>query len=161
MRVALPITLRRLGLTLLCVAVAACVNTTAPDPGTDPATETFAASLGVDLSQMVKVSRVLYTQDIAIGTGTSLGLGDIVTVSYAYWLKDGTLIGAFDESNPFQFGIGNSNIIDGLSAGVIGMKAGGTRLIVMGSSLAFGVKGAGTVPPNSTLVYQVSVISVP
>lgn len=154
------LTLRRAATAALCIAFAGCLDATAPDPGSDPATETFAVDLGVDLSQMTKVSRVLYTQDIEVGTGTAINLGNLIAVTYVEWLKDATLIASFDEVTPFIFTVGNRNVIDGLNAGVIGMKLGGTRIIVMGSQLAFGKNGLGTVPPQSTLVFRVHLINI-
>src|SRR5437016_14129696 len=79
----------RLATALIPAILLACSDATAPYFGTDPATETFAAGLGVDLTQMIKKSDALYVQDIVVGTGTEALVGSQLSVIYTGWLVNG------------------------------------------------------------------------
>src|SRR5262245_17945865 len=85
---------RRASLALaLVVSAAACGSDSpaAPSEPSDPATETFAASLGVNISQMTRKSADLYIQDLVVGTGAEVAtFGRIVRVTYTGWLANGT-----------------------------------------------------------------------
>jgi FKBP-type peptidyl-prolyl cis-trans isomerase FkpA len=143
---------------LLALLVAGC------DSGSgDPAKVTYASALGVDLSSMTKSADGLYTKDVVSGTGAEAQAGKTVTVHYTGWLPDGT---QFDSSrpsgHPFQFSLGTGSVIQGWDEGVPGMKVGGQRRLVIPSALGYGENGyPGVIPPNSVLVFDVELISVP
>ena len=105
----------------------------------------------------------LQVTDTTVGTGTVAQVGDYVTVNYTGTLDDGTV---FDSSlkpgrTPFGFLLGAGQVIKGLDEGVVGMKIGGTRELVIPPSLGYGSQGAGTViPPNATLHFTVTLLSV-
>jgi FKBP-type peptidyl-prolyl cis-trans isomerase len=144
---------------ILSFAIGAC-STTAPSTPSNPATETFAASLGVNLAQMTKVSNDLYTQDLVVGTGAVAAAGKTVGVTYAGWFVNGTQFDPAVGTNalpPFVLGFGN--VIAGWDIGLVGMKVGGKRLLVIGSALGYGAAGSGPIPPNTTLVFQVQLTS--
>lgn len=153
-------------LALLALSAAGCLKGTEVDPGTpsDPATETFAASLGVNISQMTKVSNNLYIQDVVNGAGAQAVSGKTLSVTYTGWLKDGT---KFD-SNSYTFPLGVQAVIPGWDQGLVGMHAGGKRLLVIGSELAYGSAGRSpppgvsgpAIPPNATLVFVVQLVAV-
>jgi len=161
MRHTLPFA-RRAAAALLLLEVG-CLNGTEPGTPSNPATETFAASLGVDISQMTKVSDDLYYQDIVVGTGTTVTVGKTVNITYTGWLANGT---QFD-ANTFSFPIGVGFVITGWDVGIPGMRAGGKRRLVIGSNLGYGSSGhpagPGGIPPaipgNATLVFDVQVNS--
>jgi FKBP-type peptidyl-prolyl cis-trans isomerase len=144
---------------VLLLAAAGCLKGTEPTnsgPGSDPATETYAASLGVNISQMTKVSDNLYIQDVAPGNGTQAAVGKSVNVKYTGWLVNGT---QFD-SNSIAFPLGVGAVIPGWDLGLVGMRVGGTRRLVIGSALAYGSGGnPPVIPGNATLVFVVQLLS--
>ncbi|HEY7779163.1 MAG TPA: FKBP-type peptidyl-prolyl cis-trans isomerase [Ktedonobacterales bacterium] len=103
--------------------------------------------------------------DSKVGTGAAVKAGDTVTVNYTGWLTNGT---KFDSSlnpgrTPFQVvNVGQAQVIPGWNEGLIGMKVGGTRRLVIPGALGYGAAGSPpTIPPNATLVFDVSVVSIP
>lgn len=105
-------------------------------------------------------------EEINRGSGTTADVEDVVTVHFIGWLNDNNAKGkeflnSHVRGKPVTFKIGTERILRGLSDGVIGMKAGGKRLIMIPSDLGYGVKGAeNTVPPNSDLIFEVELLSV-
>lgn len=91
-----------------------------------------------------------------------------MTVNYTGWLYDGSaanLRGAQIDTSvgkaPFQFKLGAGVVIAGWDQGVAGMKVGGSRTLVIPSSLAYGANGvAGVIPPNAALVFTVDLLAV-
>ena len=146
----------------LVLSAAACGgdSTTAPSEPSDPATETFAASLGVNLSQMTRKSADLYIQDLVVGPGVEVTSGRIVRVTYTGWLKNGTKFDSNVGGDTFAFKIGDHGVISGWEQGIVGMHVGGKRRLVIGSNLAYGPGGRGTIPPNATLVFDVELVSI-
>ena len=98
---------------------------------------------------------------------TAVG-GNTLTVNYTGWLYSGTATdyrGAqFDTSvgkTPFRFRLGAGQVIAGWDQGLVGMKVGGTRTLIIPSSLGYGVAGSGsTIPPNSALVFMIDLLAV-
>jgi FKBP-type peptidyl-prolyl cis-trans isomerase FkpA len=135
----------------------ACLNTEPAGPPSNPATETYAPSLGVDISQMTKVSDALYIQDRVVGTGALIAAGDSIQVTYAGWFVNGVQFDPATGTASFPLRIGVQHVIDGWDIGVPGMRVGGKRLLVIGSDLAYGPTGYLTIGPNTTLVFTVEV----
>lgn len=159
MRHTLPFA-RRAAAVLLLLAVG-CLKGTEPATPSNPATETFAASLGVDLSKMTKVSEDLYYQDIVVGTGTTAAVGQTINVFYTGWLANGTQFNSNVGKTLLSRPIGVGALIPGWDVGVPGMKAGGKRRLVIGSNLGYGPGGSPPViPGNATLVFDVQLVSV-
>ena len=105
--------------------------------------------------------------DTKVGDGDEAKKGYIVTVQYTGWLytKDGQRGAKFDSSldrgKPFTFTLGQKQVIDGWDEGIVGMKVGGKRTLIIPSQLAYGTKGAaGIIPPNATLIFDVELVSV-
>lgn len=145
----------RLPALALILALAACGGSEKAGTG-DPATETFAPSLGIDLSQMTRTATGLYVQDVTPGTGAEAATGSKVTVEYTGWLVDGT---KFD-SGSFPFTIGQHQVVAGFEEGVTGMKVGGVRKLVIPPALGYGAQGTGPIPGNAVIVFQVTLKSV-
>ena len=151
------LSMRRLSLLLGALSLTACLNTTGPsnDPS-DPATETFASLLHVDISTMQKTQDGVYYRDVTAGTGPQLAAPQIVIATYNAYLKTGVL-----------WDSGISKTVDltqqviGLQEGMIGMRVGGERLIVVPSALGFGDLIVGGIPPNSTLVFDIKLEELP
>ncbi len=150
--------LHTLALALSVLSAAACGTggTTAPQ---DPSTVTFAPSLGVNLSAMTEASDGLYTQDLVVGTGTTAASGMTVTVDYTGWLTDGTQFGTTAGSTPLQFTLGAGAVIPGWDQGIVGMKVGGTRLLVIPSYLAYGETSTSSIPAGSILVFKITLLN--
>ena len=102
--------------------------------------------------------------DLREGTGATATQGRTVTVSYTGWLYDPTKPeskGAqFDTSANFVFQLGAGRVIPGWDQGVVGMKAGGQRRLVIPPNLGYGSQMVGSIPPNSTLVFDVMLLNV-
>lgn len=106
---------------------------------------------------------VLVTTDRVVGQGTAAKAGDRVTVHYVGTLQNGT---EFDSSRrrgtPFEFTLGNGSVIKGWDQGVVGMRVGGRRTLVIPPALAYGQRGAPPkIPPSSTLTFDIELLSIP
>lgn len=101
-------------------------------------------------------------QDVTPGAGRAAKNGDELSVHYTGTLPDGTV---FDTSRkrgePFKFTIGKGNVIKGWEEGLLGMKVGGRRKLTIPPALAYGDRGVpGTIPPKSTLEFDVELMSI-
>jgi FKBP-type peptidyl-prolyl cis-trans isomerase FkpA len=132
----------------------------------DPTTLEYAPELGVDFANMVATPEGLYCADLVVGDGDVATPRSSVRVHYTGTLADGTVFDSSRERNPFLFVVGADAVIRGWDIGVMGMREGGRRLLVIPSELGYGAEGAteddGTVviPPNSVLVFDVEVVQV-
>lgn len=126
----------------------------------DITSTTFAPALGVDLSNMMQTASGLYFEDETVGTGATAQALKPVTVHYTGWLPNGTKFdSSVDRGQPFAFTPGVGMVISGWDEGVVGMKVGGTRKLVIPPSLGYGSRGIGPIPPNSVLVFTVQLLS--
>ncbi len=96
------------------------------------------------------------------GTGATVVAGDTVAVHYTGWLTSGTKFdSSLDRGQPFSFQVGTGSVIAGWDQGVVGMKVGEKRRLVIPSELGYGAAGAGaSIPPNSTLVFDVQLLGI-
>ncbi len=104
----------------------------------------------------------LYQRDIVEGTGDAAKSGDNLSVQYVGVNYDtGEQFDAsWDGGEPFPFELGAQNVIGGWDQGVVGMKEGGRRLLVIPPDLAYGKEGQGTIPPNATLMFVIDLKSI-
>jgi len=101
--------------------------------------------------------------DIVVGDGDSPRRGEMPLVHYVGWLEDGTKIDSSrDRGTPMHFTLGAEQVIPGWNEGILTMKVGGKRQLVIPPELAFGEEGAGNglIPPNATLIYEVELIAI-
>jgi FKBP-type peptidyl-prolyl cis-trans isomerase FkpA len=100
-------------------------------------------------------------EDIVVGTGPSPQPGQEVTVHYTGTLEDGTKFdSSLDRGQPLKIQIGVGRVIKGWDEGVMTMKVGGKRKLVIPPQLGYGARGGGPIPPNSTLVFEVELLDV-
>jgi FKBP-type peptidyl-prolyl cis-trans isomerase FkpA len=105
----------------------------------------------------------LSTIDSVVGTGTQAVNGKNVTVTYTGWLYSDTAAehkGAQFDSGSFSFLLGAGQVVAGFDQGVLNMKVGGKRTILIPSNLGYGATGKGSIPPNSGLVFDVQLTAV-
>ncbi len=99
--------------------------------------------------------------DEKIGEGDSPKPGQIVTVHYTGTLTDGKKFeSSRDRNEPYSFPIGTGQVIKGWDEGIMSMKPGGKRKLTVPPQLGYGDKGSGLIPANSTLIFDIELISV-
>ena len=102
--------------------------------------------------------------DVVVGAGAEVKNGDTVNVLYTGSLDDGTVFDASSKhgNQPFSFVVGANQVIKGWDIGLVGMKVGGKRDLVIPSELGYGATGAGggVIPPNATLHFTVELLSI-
>ncbi len=103
----------------------------------------------------------LVSTDVTIGTGAAVTSGMTVNINYTVWLYNASASdfkGSKVDAGSFQFTAGApTGVIQGVSVGVIGVKVGGERVLLIPASQAYGSGGSGSVPPNSGLVFDMTV----
>lgn len=100
-------------------------------------------------------------EDIKIGTGPEVISGDYVTIHYTGTLENGKKFdSSYDRGEPFETRIGVGEVIQGWDMGVVGMKAGGKRKLTIPPQLGYGDNAVGSIPPNSTLIFEVELLEV-
>ncbi len=112
----------------------------------------LAASPVVSAAQLI-------SQDELAGSGAEAKLGDVLTVNYTGRLQDGTVFDTSVGKRPIQFVLGSGQVIPGWDQGLLGMKVGGKRLLIIPPDLAFGAAGRGPIPPNATLIFEVELLA--
>jgi len=141
--------LRQLSVVVLVGLIAACSG----KPSTAP-------TGGVTSMQSVEIKP---------GTGEAITAGKIAVVQYTGWLYEAAAKEnkgkQFDSSRtlgqPFRFPVGTGQVIKGWDQGVIGMKVGESRRLIIPADLAYGDSGAGgVIPPGATLVFDIDLVAV-
>ena len=100
--------------------------------------------------------------DVVVGTGDEAHAGQNVAVHYTGWLTSGAKFDSSrDRGQPFTFRLGGGNVIQGWDQGVVGMRVGGQRRLIIPPSMGYGASGAGgVIPPNATLIFDVELLQV-
>jgi len=120
------------------------------------------AACGGDSGTGPSDSGTVVTEDLVVGTGATAAVGNTVTVHYTGMFTNGTVFDTSVGKTPIQFQLGTSQVITGFWQGIVGMKVGGKRRITIPPSLAYGSAGQPpTIPGNSTLVFDVDLVSIP
>ncbi|NDP49349.1 MAG: FKBP-type peptidyl-prolyl cis-trans isomerase [Sulfuriferula multivorans] len=104
----------------------------------------------------------LIIEELTAGDGATAAAGQSVSVHYTGWLTDGTKFdSSVDRNDPFEFNLGQGQVIAGWDQGVAGMQIGGKRKLTIPPELGYGSRGAGgVIPPNATLVFEVELLGV-
>ncbi len=118
-----------------------------------------------DIEEEPKVSeeenQELEIEILKEGTGEEAKNNDKVTVHYVGTLENGTKFdSSLDRGDPFVFTLGAGQVIKGWDQGVLGMKVGEKRKLIIPSELGYGARSAGLIPPNSTLIFEVELLEV-
>ncbi len=145
--------------TLLAVALSVACGDNSPTAVPIEQTS-FAPALDVNLSQSTKAPSGLYFRDLTPGTGAVLANGQSVGMRYVGSFANGA---EFDSNAPpkpiFSFTLGSGQVIKGWDLGLLGMKVGGRRQLIIPPSLGYGRDDYGPIPGNSVLVFVVDAVS--
>lgn len=107
--------------------------------------------------QLKQQQEKLQSTDIKVGKGAAAKSGDEVTVNYVGTLTNGKKFdSSYDHKKPFTFIIGEGEVIKGWDQGLVGMKVGGERKLVIPPSLGYGSQSNSDIPANSTLVFDIT-----
>jgi FKBP-type peptidyl-prolyl cis-trans isomerase FkpA len=128
----------------------------------------MVAMVGCSDSPTSPVNNAAYSQtDLLQGTGTDAQAGKVLTVHYTGWFFNESAANQkgpqFDSSRgraPFSFTLGLGSVIAGWDRGVVGMRVGGVRRLIVPPSLAYGSIRSGPVPPNATLFFEIELLDV-
>jgi hypothetical protein len=143
----------------LALAVA-CANPAAGPSGgsTDPLTATYDSSLHIDISTYQVTTNGVFTKDSTVGGGNVVNTGKTVTLRYVGRLTDGTI---FDQdtatgSTALTFTVGAGTVIPGFDEGLLGMRAGGKRVLIIPPKLGYGNVPRAGIPANSILIFSIT-----
>ena len=134
------------------------------------------ASLGVSMSAVCPPALAqgspqvtasgLILADTKVGNGAEAKPGNMCVMHYTGWLYNNGVKGekfdsSLDRGEPFAFRLGEGQVIKGWDEGVVGMKVGGKRTLIIPPNLGYGARGAGgAIPPNATLMFDVELLNV-
>ncbi|HEU4944895.1 MAG TPA: FKBP-type peptidyl-prolyl cis-trans isomerase [Solirubrobacterales bacterium] len=104
----------------------------------------------------------LVFRDVKEGSGPAAKAGDQLGVQYVgIGYKTGEEFdSSWDESEPFTFTLGQGEVIDGWDRGLVGMKVGGRRELVIPAKLAYGSEGTSSIAPDEALVFAVELLAI-
>jgi peptidylprolyl isomerase len=100
--------------------------------------------------------------EVQPGNGATAKSGDHVFVNYRGRLQatGAQFDSSYDRGQPIDFVLGAGNVIPGWDEGLVGLKVGGKRQLIIPPALGYGAAGAGPIPPNSTLVFDVELMDI-
>ncbi|HEV7806881.1 MAG TPA: FKBP-type peptidyl-prolyl cis-trans isomerase [Solirubrobacteraceae bacterium] len=150
------------------LAAQAATTTTATTPTTTtdapPGATIQKLVISTDLKKKPEIGKPsgepptkLYQRDIVTGKGKAAKTGDSVSVQYVgvSYSTGEQFDASWDRGDPFPFQLGQKMVITGWDEGVVGMKVGGRRMLVIPPDLAYGAQGQGSIGPNETLVFVI------
>jgi hypothetical protein len=108
----------------------------------------------------VRTASGLRYVDLVEGTGPNPQPGQMVSVNYLGTLENGTKFdSSYDRGKPMEYRLGVQSMIKGWDEGVKTMKVGGKRRLIVPPQLGYGAQGSRGIPPNSTLIFEVELLS--
>jgi FKBP-type peptidyl-prolyl cis-trans isomerase len=103
----------------------------------------------------------LMVKDFRVGFGKKAVAGKTLVVHYVGRLANGTQFDTSCDKTPFEFDLGQTTVIQGWDQGIVGMKVGGIRRLIIPAKLGYGSNQVGgMIPPNSTLVFDIQLMTV-
>jgi FKBP-type peptidyl-prolyl cis-trans isomerase len=166
-------TVRTLALALCAVAIVGCSSRDKPAEtatASEPAATEAAAAAPADAPASTGTETMpLQKTDLAPGNGAEIKSGQTALVHYTGWLYDAAapenkgkkFDSSVDRNEPFEFPVGAGMVIKGWDEGVVGMKVGGKRRLVIPPEMGYGSRGAGgVIPPGATLVFDVELVEI-
>lgn len=154
---------RKTSLLLTAAAVAAFLAAALLAQDTKPTAEPGAEKKE---TKMTKTPSGLQYEDVKVGTGESPKKGQITVVHYTGWLWENGAKGkkfdsSVDRGQPIAFPVGTGRVIKGWDEGLMTMKVGGKRILLIPADLAYGPSGRPPViPPNATLLFEVELVEI-
>jgi peptidylprolyl isomerase len=141
----------------LLILMAALLGACAPG-----ASSGAAAPVAAKGGAMQTTPSGLQYEDLVVGNGATPQAGQTAQVHYTGWLDNGTKFdSSVDRGQPFEFRLGQGQVIKGWDEGVATMKVGGKRRLVIPPELGYGSRGAGgVIPPNARLTFEVELLGV-
>lgn len=130
-----------------------------------PQTASVGTDMGTTTDEGVQGTQTntngIMITDTVQGSGAEAVAGKTVTVNYVGSLENGQVFDASaNHGQPFSFTLGVGQVISGWDEGIVGMKVGGKRHLVIPADKAYGAQAVGSIPANSTLVFDVELLSV-
>lgn len=112
--------------------------------------------------ELITTASGLQYQDLTIGAGQEAKTGDTVSVHYVGYLDDGTKFDSSrDRNEPFEVTIGAGGVIAGWDEGLVGIRVGGTRKLIIPPELGYGAQAVGDViPANATLTFEIELLEI-
>lgn len=108
-----------------------------------------------------KTVGTLIMDDVKVGQGDSVVTGDVVTVHFIGATQKGVEFqNTYTAQEPFTFTIGEGRVIEGWERGLLGMKKGGQRILVVPPELGYGTSRVGSIPPDSSLVFTIELLEI-
>ena len=106
--------------------------------------------------------KTLVKTDLITGTGAAAAAGDTITVNYVLWLYSGKLVQSSFSAQPFSTALvsGAGGVIAGWVQGLVGMRVGGRRELIIPPALAYKSQANGTIPANSTLIFVIDLLGL-
>lgn len=115
---------------------------------------------GQQTAQQQQVTHLII-EDVVVGTGSAVKSGDEIEVNYLGTLLNGQKFdSSYDRGETFSFAVGTGQVIAGWDQGLLGMKVGGKRRLIIPASLAYADQSVGNIPPNSPLIFEIELISI-
>ena len=121
----------------------------------------YHPDLQIAIAEMQMMDSGLLYQDDSVGVGDSVTVGSNVVVHYTGWFPDGTVFDTSRESGvPFPFQVGRGEVIEAWEEGLLGMRVGGRRKLVVPPALGYGESDYGPIPGNSVLVFEIELLEL-
>lgn len=127
--------------------------------GINNESQTDQTNQEIDMSTLPETG--VKTEDLEVGSGEVAASGDTLTVHYVGTLPTGRVFdSSLDRGEPFSFTLGAGQVIRGWDEGMVGMREGGKRRVMIAPDYGYGAQPVGSIPANSTLIFEVELLEV-